>query len=218
MASLAVHPCFGTASLSGGETITGTGRAPGECPSLRVAPPFGPALVAGAKDCLAPCSVSSPGCGGAAAAEAKPTPTGLRQTTATGSCHTRAHGNPRRRRTSALSPCASADSSLLSLAGQKTKVQWRVFRTDESSVAHLSKDRWCMACEDVRNQRVICVTRCVFSGVPHGACAMAPHDRLHFFQQQFNNSCIIDECKKPKSSDRFRPWPMKRACAFSAPW
>jgi len=33
-------------------------------------------------------------------------------------------------------------------------------------VAHLSKDRWRMACEDVRNQRVICVTGCVFSGVP----------------------------------------------------
>ena len=36
-----------------------------------------------------------------------------------GSCHTRALGNPRRRHTSALSACASADSSLLSLAGQK---------------------------------------------------------------------------------------------------
>lgn len=189
MASLAVHPCFGTASLSGGETITGTGRAPGECPSLRVAPPFGPALVAGAKDCLAPCSVSSPGGGG----RQLPRQSRHRQASdkrlqRVGSCHTRAHGNPRRRRTSALSPCASADSSLLSLAGQKTKVQWRVFRTDESSVAHLSKDRWCMACEDVRNQRVICVTRGVFSGVPHGACAMEPHGRPHFF---INNSTIV---------------------------
>jgi len=52
------------------------------------------------------------------------------------------------------------------MLAKKSKVQWRVFRTDESTVAHISKDRWRMACEDVKNQRVICVTRGVLSGVP----------------------------------------------------
>lgn len=47
--------------FSGGEMITGTGRASGECPTLSVEPPFEPELVAGSNDCFAPCSVSSPG-------------------------------------------------------------------------------------------------------------------------------------------------------------